>query len=1506
MADELYEILPPKGEEPLYEILPPKEDEYDPTEYEGVAQEFGEGILSGATKVVQGVAELGAIASDYLADTDYYDDVGAGFEEFRQSLGIDPQGFAGAIGEVGTQFVIPGGIAAKGVQGLNAVAKAGKAGKFFAGLGAAGLADTVVATNDTTTLGDFFEGGPTETGELVGLDNEERALEALLNKAKVGIEGAAGIVAAPYVGRVIGGAASGAATAVGQIPGATQAARGIKAGAEKVGAKFGEIEEARRLGIEQSPFLNGVADAMATLRYRGILPQEVAESRSLIPGLTQAEVQAADKLVNMLDKEIDSVLKIAERNLDDATPFAKSDVYNSIDKYLTNPNRAEADTLLKSFPDQLQAPIKQMRTHLDELSEKLLNSDFIKKNDFYQKETKKMLSETIRGNLGSYMTRRYRMFEDPNFKPTTEMMDEAAAGFKADPVAVQNELELLAKSGKRSVQELGLTDDFKLLGQVTDDQARIARDNFLDRYKKSTGKTFKGISRVGEQRLRTDQFITRTNLKEYQRALLGEVKNPLENYVATVSNIAEFNAVDNYFGNIRRLAEENPDGIGKLFRNTEGMSPDQLKALEEEGFVTLGSAKGSSRADKSIEETVDNSGWGSLHGFAVPERVYQDLTRAVVGDTGWLGNGLRSIYSGFLRVKGGTQYGKTILSPITQIRNVTTASAFAAAQGNIGKGANLWESVGLVFNNLRKMPPEKAAEEFKELQRLGIVNSQAELRELQELVAKGFGYTDQRMVEGIPVTERFGSRLSDNKVMDWIKKKGKGAENLYQAGDDIWKVYNYTFESNKLRNALAKMTPEQQAEYVARKGVTLPKTQLNVSTERYFADLEAANVSPISKELLMGAGQNNFNVLKAIYDDADFALDELSAVLGREVTPRELASLKRDVTSLTQRALADQPDTITVYRVGDVIGDSPQSYTLNPKYDIESNLPWRTGKGQQLKAYTVKKSDILSSPDITARGRIGEDEVIIRGDKVKEGRAFDPVEKYIQQEAAQIVRNTVPNYNLAPEAIKSLRRAPVGNFIAFPYEIMRTGVNTIARGIDELADPNVEIQKIGMRRLMGALTTFSVVPAGISSMGYALSGVSKEEMDAYQRSLAPPWEKNARLVPVGRHEDGTPKYINYSYSNPYDMLERTAIAALNSYEEGMRKGKSSGQVVSEAAFASLGEMMSPFTQEAIALAAFRDVLDPNAENPVMQALGQFGRGGKTITGAKIYNPEDSKGDQIAKSFAHIADTLLPSIVPIDESGGVIEPSRFARGFINGLGLNETLGISEQDRMGRERDLSQELARAFSGITESDSQASDSLKYKGYEFARARQDASNIFNSIARRQNVTREQLVEAYNDANEARFRAFREFNQVLRDVETFGMSRNEMRRILKQAGVSGVNELLRDTYRPLEVSDAVLKDMRRNGTIGELPRGEIRGIISGQRGRRFDAPVVQEEPLYEILPPKEEPLYEILPPLQQEGSLQLPAAAAPTRTAAVSPSLLGDNPIDVARNMEIASTQRR
>ena len=1259
----------PATETPLFgEPVPAAEEEYDPEAYEGKFKEFGEGVLSGGTKLVQGVAELGALASDALTGTDYHDDVVQGFEEFRSSLGIDPQGLAGTIGEVGVQFVLPGAMAAKAVGGLSAVAKAGTTGKFLSQLGAAGVADAVTATNDTTTIGDFFEGGPTQTADLVGVDAEDRAIQGLINKLKVGVEGAAGVVAAPFIAQGAAKVAGTALDAAESIPYLPEAARAVKGQTEKVGEYFGGIEEARRMGEEQGVFKNAVADTLSTLRYRGILPEEVGEARSLISGVSQAEANAAEKLTRVLDKDINRILEKANKATGDASPLTRDNILNDIDKFLTMPNRTKAVKHFDALPTELKNPVRIMRTHLDELSEKILDSDFIKQNDFIQKETGKTLSETIRGNLGSYMRRRYRIFEDANYKPDDAVMREAVKRFKGDAPAVQRELEMMTKSGRYTKEQLGLGDDLQLLGQVTNEQATLARDNFLRRYKKRVQPSVKGFGRVADQRLNTNLFISKQNLKDYQKALLGEVKNPLENYVATVADMAEFTAVDDYFGKIRRLAETEP-GIQKLFRKVpQNATDEQLDFLREEGFVVLGSKDANSFGKESADDIM-SSGWGSLHGYAVPERVYKDLTRTVIGDVNTASQIAKSSYSGFLKLKGAAQYGKTILSPVTQVRNVTTASAFALSQGNVGKGANLWESVDLVFKNLKDAPPEVAQKRFKKLQELGVVNSQAELRELQELVSKGFGYADDQTVQGLPTARRVGSKLTDNPIGGWVRGGLKKSENLYQAGDDIWKVYNFTFESSKLRNALGKMSPEEQTAYIRR----------------------------------------------------------------------------------------------------------------------------RTGKS-------------MSADD------------------------------FIDEEAARIVRNTVPNYNLAPEAIKSLRKLPVGNFIAFPFEIMRTGVNTVARGLDELADESVEIQKIGLRRLTGALTTFAVIPATVSQLGYALSGVSKEEMQAYQRSLAPPWERNARLIPIGRQDDGTPQYINFSYSNPYDMLERTVIAALNKFDEGRALGKNGTQIAVEAGLESVGELLAPFTEESIVTAKFRDVLNPETKVAGVRQLAQLvgGRGGRTSTGAKVYNEQDSAGDIVWKSFAHISDAIIPSVVPVDVRSGEYEPSRFARGFINSLGLEEETGISSKDRMGRERQLSDELFRAFTGITESDTKASEAIKYKGYEFSRDRISSSNIFNSVARRQNVTKDQLLEAYRDADNARYRVFNQFHQTIEDLRSFGMPDNKIRKVLKDAGVGGINELMRGRYKPLDISDSVLKDMRRNGTINQLPRKEIRSIITQQRSRKF------------------------------------------------------------------------
>ena len=869
--------------------------------------------------------------------------------------------------------------------------------------------------------------------------------------------------------------------------------------------------------------------------------------------------------------------------------------------------------------------------------------------------------------------------------------------------------------------------EFIGVGPVTDAQAEAATRNFLNRHRRIKSKSSPEeatLKRIADIQINPNLFRKRVNMPDYQRALLGEIKDTKENFLGTISDLSQFVAADNYFSTIKKLADQN-SGIGKLFRKTDDLSPEEIQRLVDQGYEII---------DRGVLPT--ESRFGSLRGYAVPKRVFNDLNRVVINDTNVIGNAARDTYSGFLRLKGATQYGKTVLSPITQIRNVTTASLFAAAQGNIGRGANLGESLRLVYDNLfTNVSDDVALKNFQELQQLGVVGSQAELREIQTLLQKGLGYTDDSTVNGVPVGRKFGSKITDNRLGSMMGNLGKKAENLYQAGDDIWKIYNYNFELNKLKNAY--------------RGVT-----------------------------------------------------------------------------------------------------------------------------------------------------------------------GGPTEEVLKQEAARIVRNTVPNYNMAPEAIRTLRRAPVGNFIAFPYEILRTGVNTVARGIDELASDNAEIRKIGLRRLTGAATTFAIAPAALSHYAYINSGVSKEEMDAYQRSMAPEWEKNARLIPTGRDKDGLPTYINYSYSNPYDLLERIVNGAMNKAEEGKLKGYNGAQIAGQAANEALGEFFKPFTEEAIITAKLRDVLDPESELLGVRQAGQLtgGRGGQTISGARVYNSEDDAGTKIGKSILHILDAIIPSAFPTTVSGGTLEPSRFARGFVSGLGLEEATGISSKDRYDRERELSSELARAFTGITENPIDVPLGLRFKGYEISERNINSSNIYTTVSNRANASPEQFVRAYRDANEAKFRVQRDLFRIVEDMRIMGLEDREIRKILKRANVGDLGRVMRGEFDPIDVSSTtVSKNLRENDLRSVFPRSELNDIRRELRGRSLKVEEPQEpEPRTTApvsqAPTQAQPVAAVATPpaTAQAGATSAPSVAPAPNTQSTLALLSSGNPIDALKNLQIFQRQQQ
>ena len=137
-ADEARAEYDEKFPEPE-EKLVARDRVVDPaTESEGTLQEFAEGLGSGVTKAVQGVAELGGIAIDSVFDTNTTQAISQAGDDFREALGLDPVGVAGTIGDVTGQFLLPGGV---GVAAVSKISKLGKLEKAIRQQGRGRVAD---------------------------------------------------------------------------------------------------------------------------------------------------------------------------------------------------------------------------------------------------------------------------------------------------------------------------------------------------------------------------------------------------------------------------------------------------------------------------------------------------------------------------------------------------------------------------------------------------------------------------------------------------------------------------------------------------------------------------------------------------------------------------------------------------------------------------------------------------------------------------------------------------------------------------------------------------------------------------------------------------------------------------------------------------------------------------------------------------------------------------------------------------------------------------------------------------------------------------------------------------------------------------------------------------------------------------------------------------------------------------------------------------------------------
>jgi len=386
----------------------------------------------------------------------------------------------------------------------------------------------------------------------------------------------------------------------------------------------------------------------------------------------------------------------------------------------------------------------------------------------------------------------------------------------------------------------------------------------------------------------------------------------------------------------------------------------------------------------------------------------------------------------------------------------------------------------------------------------------------------------------------------------------------------------------------------------------------------------------------------------------------------------------------------------------------------------------------------------------------------------------DAVELELKQKAADIVKNTVPNYAYVGSAVKTSRVLPIGNFMSFPSEMIRTTAGIGKQALSELRhsrptrgsnigpmvfdiEANAFVKNdnpmyaTGIKRIAGMTTALTAVPIGLTEGMKALYDVTEDEMQAL-RQFVPEWSKNSTLLPM-RDDDGTLRYIDFSHSNVYDVIGRPFRTLLNNVlraqesEDVLLRGFRDGIVEAS------GEIMNPFISESIWTEAMTDIVVRN---------------GRTNEGRLLYTDETPFGDKLAIQFLHLGEALAPSYKQYQRIGQA--------------------AFGTPTKRGDELEIGPELG----GLMGFRAIKIDPLESMGFKIAEyqtgirnARREFTGGYFGLLRGGPIKANDIIERFFVSNQARFNVQKEMYRNLNSANILGVEDNALRRTFKERQLS-------------------------------------------------------------------------------------------------------------------------
>ena len=399
-------------------------------------------------------------------------------------------------------------------------------------------------------------------------------------------------------------------------------------------------------------------------------------------------------------------------------------------------------------------------------------------------------------------------------------------------------------------------------------------------------------------------------------------------------------------------------------------------------------------------------------------------------------------------------------------------------------------------------------------------------------------------------------------------------------------------------------------------------------------------------------------------------------------------------------------------------------------------------------------------------------------------------DEFFKREAADIVKNNIPNYDYVSDFVKSLRKLPIGNFVSFPAEIARTGTNIVRRSLREinetitLADGTTikPFEAIGYTRLFGFGATVAAVPYATQKAFQAIYDVTDEEREAIRRYVAD-WSKNSTILPI-KDKNGNFKYIDFSHANAYDTLIRPVQTVINAVADGEKDEDGLMNDFLAGTFASMSEFAQPFISESIWTEAVADLLV---------------RGGRTREGFQVFNPQDLPGDKATKIMQHLVRAQMPfSFEQLKRLDRSIESV-------------DVLTKGKFDEYGQTFEFGDEFQGLF-GFREVKVNPARGLDFKIADYQRGVRQSRQLFTREALRGGpIEPRDIVDAYINANRALFDVRKNFKADIDAARILNISDDAFRTSAGRLSNIEINTIDNNIFRPINISRDVIQAFAEN-----------------------------------------------------------------------------------------------